>query len=54
MAAVFGAREAAVCRELTKTFEEVRRGSLPELAAFFETSRARGEFTVVVAGRPRK
>jgi len=54
MADVFGPREAAVCRELTKAFEDVRRGTLPELAAFFETSRARGEFTVVVAGRSRK
>lgn len=50
MATVFGDRWAAVCRELTKQFEEVRRGRLPELAQFFETSRARGEFTVVVAG----
>jgi len=54
MAAVLGERRAAVCRELTKAFEEVRRGTLPELAAFYETSRARGEFTVVVAGRARK
>ena len=50
MADVFGPRWAAVCRELTKRYEEVRRGRLPELAEFYETSRARGEFTVVVAG----
>ncbi len=50
MAEVYGPRWAAVCRELTKKFEEVRRGRLPELARFYETSRARGEFTVVVAG----
>jgi len=50
MAEVFGDRPAAVCRELTKRFEEVRRGPLAELAAFYATSPARGEFTLVVAG----
>ncbi|MFC1629172.1 16S rRNA (cytidine(1402)-2'-O)-methyltransferase [Gemmatimonadota bacterium] len=47
---VFGDRWAAVCRELTKKFEEVKRGRLSDLANFYETSRARGEFTMVVAG----
>ena len=42
-------RRAAVCRELTKTYEEVRRGSLEELAAWADTG-VRGEITVVVAG----
>ncbi len=50
MSEVFGDRWAAVCRELTKKFEEVRRGRLSDLAHFHETSRARGEFTIVVAG----
>ncbi|MCA9574656.1 MAG: 16S rRNA (cytidine(1402)-2'-O)-methyltransferase [Polyangiales bacterium] len=45
-------RRAAACRELTKLHEEVRRGTLSELAAYFEES-ARGEFTVVVEGAPR-
>ena len=40
---------AAVCRELTKTYEEVRRGTLVELTAWAE-EHARGEITVVVAG----
>ncbi|TAK68446.1 MAG: 16S rRNA (cytidine(1402)-2'-O)-methyltransferase [Actinomycetota bacterium] len=49
-AAVLGAdRSAAVCRELTKTYEEVRRGPLGELAAWAATG-VRGEITVVVAG----
>jgi len=48
MAAAFGARPAAVARELTKRFEEVRRGSLPELAAYYAVNTARGEITVVV------
>ncbi|MGX7825390.1 16S rRNA (cytidine(1402)-2'-O)-methyltransferase [Actinokineospora sp. 24-640] len=42
-------RRAAVCRELTKTYEEVRRGTLPELAAWAEPG-LRGEITVVLAG----
>jgi 16S rRNA (cytidine1402-2'-O)-methyltransferase len=51
IAAVFGDdRRAAVCRELTKTHEEVRRGTLAELAAWAATSQVRGEITVVVAG----
>jgi 16S rRNA (cytidine1402-2'-O)-methyltransferase len=43
-------REAAVCRELTKTFEEVRRGSLAELAEWAATSEVLGEITLVVGG----
>lgn len=42
-------RQAAVCRELTKRFEEVVRGSLGDLAERF-SSGGRGEFTIVVAG----
>ena len=42
-------RPAAVCRELTKTYEEVRRGGLRELAAWAAEG-VRGEVTVVVAG----
>ncbi|MCL7367561.1 16S rRNA (cytidine(1402)-2'-O)-methyltransferase [Streptomyces ardesiacus] len=54
MAEVFGAdRRAAVCRELTKTYEEVRRGGLGELAAWAAEG-VRGEITVVVEGAPDK
>jgi 16S rRNA (cytidine1402-2'-O)-methyltransferase len=50
MAEVFGAdRPAAVCRELTKTHEEVRRGTLDELASWAEAGLL-GEVTLVVAG----
>ncbi len=42
-------RPAAVCRELTKTHEEVRRGPLAELAAWAAEG-VRGEVTIVVAG----
>ena len=52
MAEAFGGqRRAAVCRELTKTHEEVRRGPLAELAAWAEPG-VRGEVTVVVEGAP--
>jgi 16S rRNA (cytidine1402-2'-O)-methyltransferase len=52
-AEVLGDRRAAVCRELTKTYEEVRRGSLDELAVWAAAG-VRGEITVVLAGaRPR-
>jgi len=51
-AAALGAdRPAAVCRELTKTYEEVRRGGLAELAAW-SADGVRGEITVVVGGAP--
>lgn len=51
MAVAFGdGRPAAVCRELTKTHEEVRRGTLAELAAWAESAQVRGEISVVVAG----
>jgi 16S rRNA (cytidine1402-2'-O)-methyltransferase len=50
MAEAFGAdRPAAVCRELTKTYEEVKRGPLGELASWSQDG-VRGEITVVVAG----
>jgi 16S rRNA (cytidine1402-2'-O)-methyltransferase len=48
-AAVLGPRPAAVCRELTKYFEEVRRGSLDELAAYYAATQARGEICIVIA-----
>jgi len=52
MAAVLGAdRPAAVCRELTKTYEEVRRGPLGDLAAWAADG-VRGEITLVVGGAP--
>jgi 16S rRNA (cytidine1402-2'-O)-methyltransferase len=44
-----GQRRAAVCRELTKTYEEIRRGDLAELAAWAAEG-VRGEITVVLGG----
>ncbi|MCA0335466.1 MAG: 16S rRNA (cytidine(1402)-2'-O)-methyltransferase [Actinobacteria bacterium] len=52
MAEAFGRdRRAAVCRELTKTYEEVKRGVLADLAAWAADG-VRGEITLVVAGAP--
>ncbi|WP_445154958.1 16S rRNA (cytidine(1402)-2'-O)-methyltransferase [Arthrobacter sp. Hor0625] len=51
----FGAdRRAAVCRELTKTYEEVIRGTLRELLEWAETNEVRGEIAVVVGGAPER
>ncbi|RZT83891.1 16S rRNA (cytidine1402-2'-O)-methyltransferase [Pseudonocardia sediminis] len=43
-------RRAAVCRELTKRYEQVRRGTLAELAEWAGAEEVRGEVTVVLAG----
>lgn len=48
MAEVLGNRPAALCRELTKRFEEVRRGTLLELAAGAEADPPRGEIVLVI------
>jgi 16S rRNA (cytidine1402-2'-O)-methyltransferase len=47
---ILGERKVAVCRELTKIHEEVRRGSLSSLVSYFEDHPARGEFVIVVEG----
>ena len=47
-----GTREAVVARELTKQFEEFRRGTVDELAAYYGAHEARGEIVVVVQGAP--
>ena len=54
-AKVFGEeREAAVCRELTKKFEEVRRGSLGELAEAYQNEQPKGEIVVCIAKGEKK
>lgn len=50
-AEVLGPRQAAVCLELTKRFERVERGTLPELAERLDKPQ-KGEVTVVIAGAP--
>lgn len=48
LANVMGAREAAICRELTKLHEEVSRAALSELSARADTLETRGEFVLVI------
>ncbi|MGG3005915.1 16S rRNA (cytidine(1402)-2'-O)-methyltransferase [Geobacillus stearothermophilus] len=47
---VFGERRIALCRELTKRFEEFIRGDLSEAVAWAETADIRGEFCLIVEG----
>jgi 16S rRNA (cytidine1402-2'-O)-methyltransferase len=49
LAEIMGAREAAICRELTKMHEEVTRAPLAELAAAADNLETRGEFVLVIA-----
>ena len=49
-----GDRQAAVCRELTKKFEEVRRGSLAELAEAYADAKVKGEIVVLIDRRSVK
>ena len=53
-ATILGHRPAAVCRELSKHYEEVRRGPLDELAAHYAIQQARGEITLVIGPAPEQ
>ena len=54
MAAALGSREGAVARELTKKFEEVRRGALGELAAHYEEAGPPKGEIVIIVGPPER
>lgn len=45
-----GSRETVVARELTKQFEELRRGTVADLAAYYLDAPPRGEVVIIVAG----
>jgi len=47
----FGNRKIAVCRELTKIYEEIYRGSISEALQHFEEKKPRGEFVLVLEGK---
>lgn len=52
LATYFGAdRNCSVSRELTKMFEENKRGSLQEVADYFKTKTVKGEIVLVVQGK---
>jgi 16S rRNA (cytidine1402-2'-O)-methyltransferase len=54
IAAAFGPdRPGAVCRELTKTYEEIRRAPLADLVAWAQADAPRGEITLVIGGAAR-
>ena len=46
--ALGGERRVAVCRELTKKFEEIRRGTVAELAEYYAVNKTKGEIVVLV------
>jgi 16S rRNA (cytidine1402-2'-O)-methyltransferase len=48
LAAIMGARDAAICREMTKLHEEISRSTLSELAQSAATLETRGEFVLVI------
>jgi 16S rRNA (cytidine1402-2'-O)-methyltransferase len=54
MLEVFGNREAAVARELTKKFEEILRGNLSELIVDMKKNPRKGEMVMLVSGKGRK
>ena len=48
LAGIMGARDAAICREMTKLHEDIKRGPVAELAQAADTLETRGEFVLVV------
>ncbi len=54
MLEVFGERNIAVCRELTKKYEQVLRLTLSDAISHFSTNEPKGEFVLVVSGSKEK
>src|SRR4051794_3438573 len=52
LAAIMGARDAAICRELTKLHEQITRAPVSELAKLADTLETRGEFVLVIGPPP--
>jgi 16S rRNA (cytidine1402-2'-O)-methyltransferase len=53
LAAIMGGRDGAICRELTKMHEEIKRGPLTELAQAADVLETRGEFVLVIGPPPK-
>jgi 16S rRNA (cytidine1402-2'-O)-methyltransferase len=49
-----GDRQVVVAREMTKQFEEVRRGTLSQLSAYYREKPPRGELVVLVGAAPQR
>lgn len=45
---IFGNREIVCCREMTKKFEEIKRGSAKDVLEYFKNQKPRGEFVVII------
>jgi 16S rRNA (cytidine1402-2'-O)-methyltransferase len=52
LAAIMGARDGAICREMTKMHEDIRRANVSELAKTADTLETRGEFVLVIGPPP--
>ena len=51
---VLGDRSLALCREMTKVYEEIWRGTVSQARAYFKSHEPRGEFTLVIDGRSQE
>ena len=51
--AALGERRITLCRELTKKFEQTVRGTVAEVLEHFRTTEPKGEFVIVLAGKPK-
>ncbi len=49
----FGERKVVIAREITKLYEEFYRGSVQEAISYFTEKKPRGEFVIIIEGRPR-
>lgn len=49
----FGTRQLVIARELTKTYEEIIRGSAEEILSKYKTQNPRGEMTLLIGGKPK-
>lgn len=49
---ILGDREGAICREMTKVYEEVQKNSLSSLLAYYEAHPPRGEVVIIIEGTP--
>ncbi|MDR2910761.1 MAG: 16S rRNA (cytidine(1402)-2'-O)-methyltransferase [Bacteroidales bacterium] len=47
-------RQACVCRELSKMFEEIKRGTIYELKEYYEINHPKGEIVIIIDGAPKK
>ena len=50
----FGDRQAVICRELTKKFEEINRGNIYDLLELYSNKKILGEFVIIIKGNVKK